>query len=222
MSTNQSRIDVFVDIFELEQQRAQVLPTITPAAFIASILEEFTEAAYLGDNPGGYQLYQATDQTPLDVEKPLGEQLQPNDHLILRETEAPLPDATQRPSKPLYLREPSTGKVYPIQWVPAIIGRRDASQPDNAQVAVDLGAFPTGMRVSRRHAVITEEQGHFYLESTSSNETALKRVNEDLQPVVNERVALAAGERIHLERSGIDLLVLMRDGAGQDRNVTSI
>lgn len=215
MSTTQPRIELLIDIFDQVNQRAQALPTITPPELIGAVLAEFAEGIpYLGGEPGRYQLYKVADQAPLLLEVPLGEQVNSGEHLILREQQAPLPPATNRPSRRLYLREPSTRQVFPIGWVPAIIGRSDPKQPDNAQVAVDLEPFSTGLRVSRRHAVITEEHGQFFVTSLSDNPTMLKPGNGaegELLPVTTVPVALGAGQRIHLGRSGIDLQVIVRD-----------
>jgi len=214
MSNTQPRIELFIDIFDHLNQRAQALPTITPPELIGALLQEFTELSFLGDEPHRYQLYKHADQEPLRPTIPLIEQVNSGEHLRLREEEAALPTATTRPSRRLYLRELSTRKVFPIDWVPAIIGRNAPNQPDNDQVAVDLEPFPTGLRVSRRHALITEEAGQFYVTSLSDNPTALKAAHGtdgQLLPVTTAPVVLGAGKRIHLERSGIDLQVIVRE-----------
>lgn len=213
--SNAQRIELFIDIFEQPRQRAQALATLTPPGLIEAVLQEFAELPYLGDEPSRYQLYKAANQTPLHHDMPLTEQVNDGEHLLLREQEMPLPATTTRPSRRLYLREPISRKVFPIQWVPAIIGRGDPRQADNAQVAVDLEHFPTGLRVSRRHAVITEQDGQFYVTSLSDNATALKSANGtdgEPHPVAQEPVAIDVGQRIHLGRSGIDLQVIVRDG----------
>lgn len=213
--SNEQRIELFIDIFEQPKQRAQALATLTPPELIDAVLQEFTELPYLGDEQSRYQLYKAASQEQLHRDIPLAEQVNDGEQLLLREQEMPLPATTIRPSRRLYLREPSSRKVFPIQWVPAIIGRGDPSQPDNAQVAVDLEQFPTGPRVSRRHAVITEKDGQFYVASLSANATTVKPANGadgEPYPIAQEPVAIDMGQRIHLERSGIDLQVIVRDG----------
>jgi hypothetical protein len=223
MSANPSRIELLIDIFDQTSQRAQVLPTITPAEFIRAILQEFAELAYLGDDPANYHLCKLPDHSPLVADSVLGEQVRAGDPLVLQENTALLPTGTARPSRPLYLREPGTGKVFPIQWLPAIIGRKDTSQPDHEQVAVDLAKFPTGARVSRRHALLSEEDGQLSVASLADNPTEIKLANNaegESLPVTAEKMALAPGQRIHLKRSGIDLLVIVRDDVNSDQEAS--
>ncbi len=59
-----------------------------------------------------------------------------------------------------------TGKQYGISWQPAIIGRRDLTQPErNKLLAVDLAGIPGANRISRHHACITRKSGQYYIES---------------------------------------------------------
>lgn len=223
MSNTQARIELLVDVIDLPKQRAHALPTITPAELIRAILQEFTELTYLGDDPANYRLCKGANQTPLAPDRPLGEQVRGGDHLLLQETIAPLPAGATRPSHPLYLREPGAGKVFPIHWLPAIIGRKDGGQADKEAVAVDLSVFPAGLRVSRRHARLTEEDGQLYIASLSDNPTALKHstaTEGDLQPVTAEKVAVTPGQKIHFVRSGIDLQVIVRE-SGSERAMNS-
>ncbi len=214
MSTAPHRLQLFVDVFHEKNQRALVLPEIRPQAFIQAILQEFRQARmeFLGDDPDAYQLVRADDETPLNPEIPLGEQLQQDDHLILVERMAPLPPGAQRPSRALYLRELATNHVFRVQWVPAIIGRPDPSRPDDALLAVNLRHFETGLRVSRRHAQIFEQDETFYIKSLSQNPTSLVQ-GEDTKPipVTSTPLPIHHGDLIILDRSNITLKVLFRD-----------
>jgi hypothetical protein len=210
MSGSQKRLDVRVDVFEKTEQRAMPLPDLTPPEFVEAILQEFRELEYLSDTPANYHLAKAADQSPLAIEEKLARQVANGEQLVLVEEENPLPDGTQRPTHPIYLREQISGKVYKLHWLPAIIGRPDKNQPLNDQVAVDLEPYKTGLRVSRRHAQITEKDGQYFIRSMSRNPTALKDSEGDMMPVLDEKRPLHNGDIIHLERSNIALKFIIR------------
>jgi hypothetical protein len=212
MSSNQSPLELFIDIFEKKNQLARVLPDLVPPELVEAILQEFRELEYLGDTPTSYQLLRSSDQVLLDDTRALNKQhITDKTRLILQECEIPLPEGTQRPTQHLYMRELQTGKVYKLQWLPAIIGRPGQKQAHNDWVAVNLGSHRTGLRVSRRHAQITESRGNYFIESLSSNPTALEDstgTRTVLEP--NARYPLHHGNIIHLERSEIMLKFIIR------------
>jgi hypothetical protein len=210
MSGSQKRLDVRVDVFEKTEQHALPLPDLTPPEFVEAILQEFRELEYLSDSPDSYRLLKASDQSPLIVEEKLGQQVINGDRLVLVEEEAPLPDNTKPPTHPIYLREQISGKVYKLHWLPAIIGRPDKNQPLNDQVAVDLEPYKTGLRVSRRHAQITEKDGQYFIHSMSRNPTSIKGSDGDMVAVSEEKRPLHNGDIIHLERSNIALKFIIR------------
>jgi hypothetical protein len=210
MSGSQKRLEVRVDIFEKEGQRALPLPSLTPPEFVEAILQEFRELEYLGDSPANYHLLKAADLSPLEIEEKLDKQLINGDRLVLIEEEAPLPNSTKRPTHPIYLREQVTGKVYKIHWLPAIVGRPDKNQALNDQVAVDLERYKTGLRVSRRQVQITEKDGQYFIHSLSRNPTSLKDEEGNMTPVSEEKRPLRNGDIIHLERSNIALKFIIR------------
>lgn len=210
MSAQATRLELFIDVFDQPKQRALALPTITRNELVASILQEFREFDFLSDNPAQYQLLKADDNSPLLDEKPVGEQqVTKGQHLLFAEQELPLPEGTTRPSQPIYLRDLGSGKVYKLHWLPAIIGRPDADAADNAQLAVALEAEQTGLRVSRRHASITEENGQFYVASLSQNPTSIQD-SDGNTATIGRRWKLQNGNVIHLERSGISFKFIVR------------
>lgn len=213
MSANQQPLKLRIDIFEKKDQLAHVVPELVPPELVEAILQEFRELEYLGDTPASYQLLRASDQTPLDDTRPLGKQhLSSDTRLILQERESPLPEDTQRPTQSIYVREQHTGKVYPLHWLPAIIGRPGENQVHNDWVSVNLNSHRSGLRVSRRHAQITEAHGQYFIESLSSNPTLLEDstgMRTPLEP--NVRYPVRPGDVIHLERSEIALKFILRD-----------
>ena len=210
MSTNQARLELRVDVFEKTNQPALALPNLTPPQLIEAILQEFRELEYLGASPSDYQLRKAQDRSSLVDEQPLGGQLKPGERLMLVENGVPLPAGTKPPSQPLYLREQTTGRVYKLNWLPALIGRIDKSQPGNEQIAVDLEGYKTGLRVSRRQAQITEENGQFLIESMSGNPTTIKNSDGTSGAPISGKHPLRHGDTIYLERSNIALKFIVR------------
>ncbi|MCB9420415.1 MAG: FHA domain-containing protein [Ardenticatenaceae bacterium] len=210
MSGSQKRLELRVDVFEKTEQRALPLPNLTPPEFIEAILQEFRELEYLSDSPANYRLLKAADKSPLDTEEKLDQQLAKGDRLVLIEEETPLPHGTQRPTHPIYLREQVTGKVYKLHWQPAIIGRPDKNQALNDMVAVDLERYKTGLRVSRRHVQISEQDGQYFIHSMSRNPTFIKDEEGNMTPVTEEKRPLQNGDIIVLERSSIALKFIIR------------
>lgn len=211
MSNGSDRLDLRIDIFEKAGQQALALPTLSAPELVSAILEEFRELEYLSDTPEDYMLLAADSGTPLEKHKPLGEQLKSGGRLTLAESQAPLPAGAKRPSRHLYLREQASGKVYKIQWVPAFIGRPDKGQADNEWLAVNLASYSAGLRVSRRHVQITEENGQFFIESMSGNPTGLKGSDGNSRPVTGQKQPFHHGDVIHLEHSNIAFKVIIRE-----------
>lgn len=232
MSVRQPRLSLTIDVFSLKRLPASALLTITPPELIAAILDEFagqndaaaTAAAqvqgidpkqylkleFLSDTPADYRLLHLDTGLPVNISCPLGQQLKPNDHLVLDEHEVLLPEGTSQPSTPAYLRELGKGRVFRLAWMPAIIGRPDRNQPHNDRIAADLAAHPTGQRVSRRHARITEANGTFYVEALSPNPTLVKHDQSALTVVGEKGHELHDGDIILLERSAIELKFILR------------
>ena len=60
------------------------------------------------------------------------------------------------------LVEVEMGDTYPIEWQPAVIGRPGYVR-DKELLAADLTWLPDGITISRNHAVIHEQKGHFFI-----------------------------------------------------------
>ena len=212
-----TRLELYVDVFEKVGQKALVLPNLTPLDLVAAILREYSELEYLGSAPGDYHLIRTEDASPLDGAAQLATLLRSGDHLALVENELALPAGTRRPSRHLYLREQGTGTAYRLAWQPAIIGRIAENQPDNAWVAVDLTAYPTGLRVSRRHVRLDEEDGGYYIENLSGNPVSVTVARPGTQAgqssvaVTDGKQSIHAGDLITLDRSGITLKFVIRE-----------
>jgi hypothetical protein len=214
MSATQKRIELSIDVFELPQQKALVLPAMKPSDLVRAILDEFQEIEYLGKTTSGYHL--VTEQgNPLDDTLSLEKQVRNQSCLVLVEKEVAMPQNTQPMKGVAYLREQTSGYVYRLFWQPSIIGRRVKNQSNNALVAVDLSdeaAYPTGARVSRRHAQVVEQGGQYYLESLSQNPTIVEDGAGNKTPLNGGNHPLNHGDSILLENSGIRLKFIVRNG----------
>ncbi|PKO23708.1 MAG: hypothetical protein CVU38_02440 [Chloroflexi bacterium HGW-Chloroflexi-1] len=212
MASSQKRLDLRIDIFEKTDQQALALPELKPPQLVETILQEFRELEYLGDTPADYRLVRAADGYPLDDETPIGQQgLQEGARLRLEEIDLPLPEGAGRPSQPIYLREPRMGQAYRIHWQPAIIGRASERQPLNELVAVDLKSYTTGLRVSRRHVKLTEQDGVWYAENLSGNPASLVPQDGSAAiPLGARRQALHPGDALRLDRSDLALKFIVR------------
>ena len=213
MSGQQKRIELTVDVFEKKQQRARALPALKPPELIQAILQEFRELEYLGNDPAHYRLFTSARDKALESDLEMAGQLPTDRRLVLQERELAgdeMPDGTNRPSRPLYLREVASGAVYRLHHVPAIIGRPDQNQPRDDWLAVNLQPYKSGLRVSRRQAVIVEEEGRFYISSLSRNPTLIRRESGEVVPVNEQRHPIDSGDLVILERSRIMLKVLVR------------
>ena len=205
------RLTLKIDVFEKKEQEAVALFDLTPTELIKSILQEFRELEYLNESPDEYVILKAEDDTPLDDDSVLGNQLQDDDYLVMAEKERPLPSGTVRPSHSIYLRDQTVGRVYPLQWLPAIVGRPDKNQSHDDWLAVNLERHKAGLRVSRRHLEITEKNGHYFVSGTPRNPTCIKGVDEGDVPVMEEKRPLYSGDIIHLERSNLTLKFIVRE-----------
>lgn len=210
MTASAKRLELLIDVGDLPAQRALARAELTPPELVAAVLEEFREIQSLGDRPEAYCLVRQAGGEPLDEQRPLGAQLSNGDHLALAERLPPLPAGAVRPAQALYLRERETGRVYRLAWLPALIGRPDASLPDNELIAVDLSDHPAGQRVSRRHALISERDGQYQVERLSPNPVAL--IDSAGRTIALEQAPLPIqhGDTLLLERSQIALSFITR------------
>jgi hypothetical protein len=209
--TNQARLELLIDVFDKKAQRALALPTITPPELVEAVLQEFREIEYLGAAPNEYSLLKAADHAPLNNDSQIGQQLAPNEQLLLSENVAPVPKNAQRLTQHVYLREQAAGTVYKLHWQPAIIGRPD-KQTRNELLAVNLGAHAAGAHVSRRHAQISEENGSFYITSLSQqNPTSIRDAKGAIIAMLGaQKHPLQHGDIISLDYSRIMLKFIIR------------
>jgi pSer/pThr/pTyr-binding forkhead associated (FHA) protein len=94
-----------------------------------------------------------------------------------------------------------------------MIGRRSENRPQNELVAVDLRSYPSGLRVSRRHVRLTEQNGVFFVENLSKSNNEVLLLSQDQAaptPVAADPVPIAPGDVIRLERSDIELKLIVR------------
>lgn len=88
----------------------------------------------------------------------------------------------------VFFLEQSTLSEFELTWWPAIIGRRDRSDPvRNKLLAVDLEPLEKTSSVSRHHACVTEDSGSFFIEALA-----------DKNPVYLEGKRLQLGSRYAL------------------------
>ena len=193
--------DLFDD--EDQTQEASVRANLTVRALMDEIRREFSllDADYKLTRPG------SDEPLPLDkTMEQLG--LQTGAELVFERDRRRLSQrivsrggqffqAVTRPGQ-AFIQNAETGKVYPIDWQPAIIGRPDATNPASAEaLAVDVSAFAEARTVSRRHAQITERGGIYYLEGLNErNPTFLN--GRELK--LGEKHALTPGDQIRLGR----------------------
>jgi hypothetical protein len=204
------RLALNIDVFDKPMQKAMAMPDLTPAELVEAILQEFQELEFLSDSPADYILVHADSKDPLQDGIAIQQQVRHQGHLAILEKTPETPAIAQPASKGLYLRDITTGNVTKVPFTPAIIGRPDNNQPNNDLVVVNLESYPTGLRVSRRHAQITEERGKFFIESLSRNPTALRDSSGNMMPVTNKKRPINDGDTIVLERSNIVLKFIVR------------
>lgn len=193
-------IEVKIDVFEHTAQRARLRRTLTAGVLVDEILKEFDDVS--ADSPGKYALYLKGADRSLNASFTL-EQLdvQPQDELVfnyVRQTIRQMLDSKNY----AFLRDESAGRVYDIQWQPAIIGRPTNEADHNINLAVNLQLHPKGQTVSRKHAQITFSDERFIIEPLAENNPVY--INGKQVPF-GARKEIKNGDRILIGRS--DLLM---------------
>jgi pSer/pThr/pTyr-binding forkhead associated (FHA) protein len=155
-------IDVKIDVFEYADQRARVLESLTPAGLIQEILKEFDDIS--SDAPEKYAIYLKGMERPLNPSSTMVQlDIQPQDELVFDYVRQAIRQMLE-PKDYAFLREMTTGKVYDIQWQPALIGRPDSDEGHNSILAVNVQLLPNGRTVSRNHAQVTFSEGRYFVE----------------------------------------------------------
>ncbi|MFN8468715.1 MAG: hypothetical protein U0X20_24365 [Caldilineaceae bacterium] len=209
------RLEVQIDVLNRPNQRALPLADLTPPELIAAILQEFRDIEYLGVDGTDYCLLRSEDGMELDPTVELGEQLGAKPHLRLVERPLKVPSGAQRVEEGLYLREEAGGRVFRLAWLPAIVGRSDATLKGDELVAANLESLPTGLRVSRRHIRVTGDGGQYFAECMSSNPASLRRANGGTAALGRTRQSLVSGDVLYLDRSEIALKFIVRSAQGE-------
>lgn len=215
MTTSVTRLELKINVFEQTAQQALILPGLTSSELIEAILNEFApDFNYFSDNKDDYQLVKSADQHPLPDDQKLSDVLKPGETITLIERSLALPAGSSRPRQAIYLREESSQHLYKLHWLPAVIGRRDTSTAVNPLLAVDLGNYTNGLRISRRHAQIVEDQGGQYvLESLAhNNPTVVVRPNERPVVIDGQRYQILHGDTIRFQNSELKFQFIIRNG----------
>ncbi len=166
------------ELFDEVSQEASVRKNVTLRSLMIEIQREFSLPE------GNYLLQIKGEKRALDLEKTLEQlNIQTGAEIVFardRRNAArvmALGGSTHTmivSSRQAYLVEDETGKVFEIEWQPAIIGRPDANNPVSGQtLAVNLGSFEEARTVSRQHATITERSGVYFVESMAERNPAL-------------------------------------------------
>lgn len=210
----EDRVELIVDVFENKGQMAKVLRSLSIRDLIDEILIEFEDdLVYLDrQSPWSYSLRRKDGEKPLALSQTIAEHhLSRGTELVFEELPVPLPPAAAPMPGDVYLvyrrqTDADKNRAFKLNWQPAIIGRPDALMQHNDLLAVDLESFPTGLRVSRRHAQIKESGGRYYLECLTNNPLWIN----DAQVNLGESQELQDGDQIHLVRSDISLTFVSR------------
>jgi pSer/pThr/pTyr-binding forkhead associated (FHA) protein len=191
-------IEVKIDVFEHTAQRARLRKALTAGALVDEILKEFDDIS--ADSPGKYALYLKGADRPLNASFTIEQlDIQPQDELVfnyVKQTIRQMLDSRNY----AFLRDDSAGRVYDIQWQPAIIGRPTNEADHNINLAVNLQLHPKGQTVSRKHAQITFSDGRFFLEPLADNNPVY--VNGKEVPF-GGRKEIRNGDRILIGRSDL-------------------
>jgi len=220
MGASKDRLELTIDVLNKPEQHALALADLTPEELIAATLQEFSEIEYLGIDPADYRLMNAGTGKELDGSQPIHTQLSNKDSVKLAERERPVPSGGHRPATAIYLREMASGRVFKLHWLPAIIGRPDRNLPDNQLLAANLEMLPSGLRVSRRHAMIGEQNGQYFVQCLSGNPATLRCPNGETRQLTTARVPISSEDVLYLDRSEIALKLIVLSGSAKQPAAT--
>ncbi len=196
-------IDVKIDVFENVGQRARVRRTLTARDLIQEILKEFDDIP--ADSPEKYAIYLKGDDRPLKAEANLIQlDIQPQDELVFDYVRQTL-RRMLKPEQVAYLREETTGKVFSLEWQPAVIGRPTNEADHNLTLAVNVQSLPDGITISRKHAQVTFSEGRYFVEALAENNPILLNGKEI---PVNARREIKNGDKLVLGRNHLTFTFL--------------
>lgn len=198
-------IDVKIDVFENAGQRARARKTLTARDLIQEILKEFDDIP--ADSPEKYAIYLKGDERPLKADANLIQlDIQPQDELVFDYARQTL-RRMFKPEQAAWLREESTGRVFDLEWQPAVIGRPTNEADHNLTLAVNVQSLPDGMTISRRHAQVTLSEGRYFIEALAENNPVF--LNGKDAPV-NARREMKNGDKLVLGRNNVTFTFLTR------------
>lgn len=194
-------IDIKIDVFEHTSQRAQVRKNLTVSMLIEEILKEFDDVS--ADSPGKYALYLKGSNRALSRTLTLTQlDIQPQDELVFNYGQRSSHQMLMT-SNYAMLRDTTTGRIYQIQWQPALIGRPTNEADHNINLAVNLQTHPKGQTISRKHASITCAQGRYFIEPLADkNPTAVNGHPVPFRSIKEIR----SGDIITVGRDGLQLV----------------
>jgi pSer/pThr/pTyr-binding forkhead associated (FHA) protein len=193
-------IDVKLDVFEHVGQRARLRKSLTVSGLIEEILREFDDIA--ADSPEKYAVFLKGMDRPLNASLTMMQlDIQPQDELVFEYVRQNI-RRMLNPENYAFLRDEANGRVYDLQWQPALIGRPTNEAEHNIMLAVNLQLHPKGLTVSRKHAEITFSDRRYYLEPLAENNPVA--VNDKVIPF-NTRRELKHGDRVKLGRNDLFL-----------------
>lgn len=196
-------IDVKLDVFEHVGQRARLRKSLTVTGLIEEILREFDDIA--ADSPEKYAVFLKGMDRPLNASSTMTQlDLQPQDELVFEYVRQNI-RRMLNPENYAFLRDEANGRVYDLQWQPALIGRPTNEAEHNIMLAVNLQLHPKGLTVSRKHAEITFSDGRYYIEPLAENNPVA--VNDKAIPF-NTRRELKPGDRVMIGRNDLSLTFL--------------
>jgi len=180
-------LEIRLDIFEHRAEPVRVRKTLKISELIDEILKEFDDIP--SESPQGYEICIKGSKKPIPRHFTLSQaDIQPQDELILEYEPQNDPRDRLSEHQRAYLRDEGDGRIYSLEWSPALIGRPSKTAEQNILLAVNLQHHPHGMTVSRRHAQITLENGRYFLQALS----------EDNPTVLNKRIVPPAS-RVELQ-----------------------
>ena len=202
-------LEVKIDVFEHTGQRARLRKSLTVSALVEEILKEFDDIS--ADAPGKYALYLKGSERPLANAATLTQlDIQPQDELIFNYTRKAIRQMLD-PRNYAWLKDEARGRVYEMQWQPALIGRPTNDAEHNILLAVNLQTHPQGQTISRTHARMTCTQGSHFIENLATNNPLA--LNGQALPLKTRR-ELKNGDRLQLGRNNLTLTFSTQRPAG--------
>lgn len=197
--------DITLNIFDESPQRVSVQRQLMADELVDEIIREFSDLDK--ESKSRYGLFIHGSLKPLQLDMTLRNlNIQSGDVLdfgwLPKESE---PSDGRRPIHPAVeaiLVEKGARRRFPIAWQPFVIGRVSRSSRAKQLVGVDLSGYPNDRRVSRRHAVIREAEGRFYIESMESRNPTF--LNDKKLPFGAKKL-LQSGDTIEIGTSKIVL-----------------